>query len=48
MTLLERYFALEDPVRLEPAERELHVTTTLDSGLTLRGYVDRLDVEPRG
>ena len=46
--LLERYFALEDPTRLEPAERELHVTTTLDSGLTLRGYVDRLDVTVAG
>lgn len=47
-TLLERYFALEDPTRLEPAERELHVTTVLDSGLALRGYVDRLDVSPAG
>ncbi len=46
--LLERYFALEDPTRLEPAERELHVTTLLESGLTLRGYVDRLDVTPSG
>jgi putative RecB family exonuclease len=46
--LLERYFALEDPTRLEPAERELHVTTTLQSGLTLRGYVDRLDVSVAG
>lgn len=46
--LLERYFELEDPTRLEPAERELHVSTVLDSGLTLRGYVDRLDVAPSG
>lgn len=46
--LLERYFSLEDPTRLEPAERELHVTTTLESGLTLRGYVDRLDRTPAG
>jgi putative RecB family exonuclease len=46
--LLERYFSLEDPTRLEPAERELHVTTTLDSGLTLRGYVDRLDQTSSG
>src|SRR4249919_1158164 len=44
VALLERYFSLEDPARLEPAERELHVLTTLESGLTLRGYVDRLDV----
>jgi len=42
--LLESYFTLEDPTRLEPAERELYVETVLDDGLTLRGYVDRLDV----
>jgi putative RecB family exonuclease len=44
--LVERYFALEDPRRLEPAERELYVETRLDGGLLLRGYVDRLDVAP--
>ncbi len=47
-TLVERYFTLEDPSRLEPAERELYVETELDSGLSLRGYVDRLDVAPDG
>lgn len=41
--LVHRYFSLEDPTRLEPAERELYVETVLDSGLCLRGYVDRLD-----
>ncbi|PSK93841.1 putative RecB family exonuclease [Haloactinopolyspora alba] len=41
--LVHRYFTLEDPQHLEPAERELYVETTLDSGLRLRGYVDRLD-----
>ena len=46
-TLLERWFNLEDPTRLEPAERELYVETDLD-GLVLRGYVDRLDVAPGG
>jgi putative RecB family exonuclease len=46
--LLERYFVLEDPNRLEPAERELRVETVLDAGLTLRGIVDRLDVAPSG
>lgn len=46
--LLDRYFTLEDPTRLEPAERELYVETTLDAGLVLRGYVDRLDVAPTG
>jgi len=47
VSLIERWFTLEDPTRLEPAERELYVETDLD-GLTLRGYVDRLDVAPTG
>jgi putative RecB family exonuclease len=46
--LLERYFELEDPQRLEPAERELRVEVELESGLVLRGFVDRLDVAPSG
>ena len=45
---LERYFALEDPTRLEPAERELYVETLLESRLLLRGFVDRVDVAPTG
>ncbi|AYY13315.1 PD-(D/E)XK nuclease family protein [Actinobacteria bacterium YIM 96077] len=44
--LVKRYFALEDPQRLEPAERELYIETTLESGLQLRGYIDRLDRAP--
>ncbi|HET7328950.1 MAG TPA: RecB family exonuclease [Nocardioidaceae bacterium] len=47
-SLLRRYFTLEDPSRLEPAERELYVETLLESGLTLRGYIDRVDVAPTG
>lgn len=47
-TVLERYFTLEDPTRLEPAERELYVEAVLDSKLLLRGFVDRLDVAPDG
>ncbi|MBO1750255.1 PD-(D/E)XK nuclease family protein [Actinotalea sp. BY-33] len=46
--LLETYFTLEDPNRLEPAERELKVSTELEDGLLLRGVVDRLDVAPDG
>ena len=45
--LLRTWFGLEDPTRLEPAERELYVETEVD-GLVLRGYVDRLDVAPNG
>jgi putative RecB family exonuclease len=46
--VLDRYFTLEDPTRLEPAERELYVETLLDSRLLLRGFVDRIDVAPDG
>ncbi|MFD9463409.1 RecB family exonuclease [Streptomyces sp. NPDC060027] len=46
--LVERWFTLEDPTRLEPAERELFVEARLDSGLTLRGIIDRVDVAPTG
>ena len=42
------YFALEDPRRLEPAERELYVEALLDSRLLLRGFVDRIDVASDG
>ena len=47
-SVLERYFTLEDPSRLEPAERELYVETLLESRLLLRGFVDRIDVAPDG
>ncbi|MFE3743762.1 RecB family exonuclease [Streptomyces sp. NPDC059096] len=46
--LVERWFSLEDPTRLEPAERELFVETELESGLRLRGVIDRVDVAPTG
>lgn len=47
-TVLRRYFDLEDPALLEPAERELYVETLLDSKLLLRGFIDRIDVAPNG
>jgi putative RecB family exonuclease len=46
--LLDTYFTLEDPNRLEPAERELVLHAELDDDLQLRGIVDRLDVAPDG
>nr|WP_245246565.1 PD-(D/E)XK nuclease family protein [Streptomyces lonarensis] len=46
--LVERWFTLEDPTRLEPAEREMWVETKLDSGLRLRGVIDRVDIAPTG
>ena len=48
MGMLDRYFTLEDPRRIEPAHRELCVEAELASGLRLRGYIDRLDIAPGG
>jgi putative RecB family exonuclease len=46
--MLDRYFTLEDPTRIEPSHREMSVRALLASGLTLRGYIDRLDIAPTG
>ncbi|GAA1793890.1 RecB family exonuclease [Luedemannella flava] len=46
--LLDGYFTVEDPRRLEPGERECLVEGMLDDGLRIRGYIDRLDVSPAG
>jgi putative RecB family exonuclease len=46
--LLGQYFELEDPRVLQPRQREMYVETELDSGLRLRGYIDRLDVSVDG
>ena len=46
--LLETYFTIEDPTRLEPRARELHVRHDLEGGPRLRGVVDRVDVAPNG
>jgi putative RecB family exonuclease len=47
-TLLDGYFSVEDPRRLEPAERECLVEAVVDDTLLIRGYVDRLDQSPSG
>lgn len=46
--LVEAYFALENPAWVEPTEREQLVEVLLDSGLLLRGVIDRLDVARTG
>jgi putative RecB family exonuclease len=46
--LLDGYFTLEDPRRLEPVERESYLEVLLPGGLQLRGIVDRLDQAPTG
>jgi putative RecB family exonuclease len=46
--LLQGYFSVADPRRLEPAERESLVEAIVEDQLLIRGYVDRLDVSPEG
>jgi putative RecB family exonuclease len=46
--LLDTYFLLEDPRSFEPQSRELLVEAELGSGVPLRGYLDRLDVDAEG
>jgi putative RecB family exonuclease len=46
--LLDGYFSVEDPRRLEPAERECLVEAVVDDHLLIRGYIDRLDISPGG
>jgi putative RecB family exonuclease len=46
--LVEKYFALEDPTRIQPHGREELVEVTLPDGPLLRGYVDRLDLAANG
>jgi putative RecB family exonuclease len=46
--LVETYFALENPAWVAPTEREQLVEVVLESGLLLRGVIDRLDVAPTG
>ena len=46
--LLETYFAMEDPNRLEPHARELAMSVELDEGFSIRGFIDRVDRTPTG
>lgn len=46
--LVDTYFTLEDPQRLEPESREVRVDVPLEDGPALRGVVDRIDVAPDG
>jgi putative RecB family exonuclease len=46
-TLLERYFALEDPRQVRPIGLELKLDTDVD-GLRLRGIIDRLELDDQG
>lgn len=46
--LVERWFTLENPQRLEPDRREAWITAELPDGPALRGIIDRVDVAPDG
>jgi putative RecB family exonuclease len=46
--LLDGYFSVEDPRRLEPEDRECLVEAVVDDTLLIRGYIDRLDVSGDG
>lgn len=46
--LLETYFSMEDPNRLEPHARELALSVEIDEGFSIRGFVDRVDRNPSG
>ncbi|MDQ3576535.1 MAG: PD-(D/E)XK nuclease family protein, partial [Actinomycetota bacterium] len=46
--LLDAYFALEDPTRIQPLGRELMVEFDLGDGPVLRGIIDRLDATADG
>jgi putative RecB family exonuclease len=46
--ILETYFSMEDPNRLEPHARELAMNVELNDGFSIRGFVDRVDRTPGG
>ncbi|MEZ5267502.1 MAG: PD-(D/E)XK nuclease family protein [Microthrixaceae bacterium] len=45
--MLERYFAIEDPRRIEPVGLELMLESGM-GGVTVRGIIDRLERDPDG
>lgn len=46
--LVENYLVMEDPRHINEIGLELRLETTLDSGLTLRGIIDRLELDADG
>lgn len=46
--LVAKWFGLEDPQRLEPAERESFVSAKVGDDLNIRGIIDRVDIAPNG
>lgn len=46
--LVTQYFQVENPQRLEPHARELFLEASTESGILMRGFVDRIDRAPSG
>ena len=46
--LVDGYFSLEDPRRLQPHARELGVSAQVAEGFEARGFIDRVDLSPEG
>jgi putative RecB family exonuclease len=46
--LLDTYFAMEDPNRLEPFAREMPLSVELKPHFVIRGFIDRVDKSPEG
>jgi putative RecB family exonuclease len=46
--LLDTYFTLEDPTRLQPHAREMAVSVAIAEGFGIRGFIDRVDIAPAG
>lgn len=46
--LIDAYFSMEDPRRLEPHARELGVSVQVEEAFELRGFIDRVDLSPDG
>lgn len=47
-TILSQYFDVEDPRYLEPSAREQRIDALTDSGVRLRGIIDRIDRSASG
>lgn len=46
--IIENYFLVENPCRLQPANTEIFVEVRTTLGTILRGFIDRLDISPTG
>jgi putative RecB family exonuclease len=46
--ILDTYFAMEDPNRLEPFARELPLIAELKPDFHIKGFIDRVDKSPQG